>query len=71
MNHESVRACLGFDFGRWEKGVIGAGIAYAFQKTMGFKTSNDATGHQEWSKAYGTWIEPVVTIEWVLWVGFH
>ena len=71
LSHRSGGALLGFDYAKWERGLIGVAIGYASQNIHFSQTTTNGVGHQTWIALYGTRTSSFLEIEGALWGGMY
>ncbi|MCB1115914.1 MAG: autotransporter domain-containing protein [Chlamydiia bacterium] len=71
IRDRSLGALLGFDYNGWEQGMIGGGLAYAFQDIHYSDNLGKGKVNQEFATIYGAWYGPHVTVEASLWGGLY
>jgi len=71
LRDRSIGGILGFDYNGWDNGMIGGGVAYAFQDIHYSERMGKAKAHQELATFYGAWYGSFMTIEGALWGGIY
>ncbi len=69
IRDRSVGGILGFDYNGWKKGMIGCGLAYAYQGVTYSESKGRAKMHQEFATIYGAWYGQKISIQGALFFG--
>ena len=71
IRNRSVGGMIGFDYLGWERVILGAGGAYAYQDVGYSNNFGKARVNQEFLTLFGSWHQKYIAIQGALWGGLY